>query len=388
MTSLIDSLAASEIKVIIIDIGQAYTNGLKCGFAGDSSPRHIIPTTVTIDGETKHVFENNSDFMIVHDDRLSEFIRSVYYTRGRRAVIVESVITPTRIRHLIANILLKQLEALSVAFIPSHLAATYTLGQNTALVLDIGYKEAQIMPIAERLPLPMRFDSLSYAGQAIHKQIQFLLEQHATITRQRTKQPFSSAKIKLSEEILEDIKVRCCFISPFTRAQIYAENKLTSNESNGSFKEAASIDYPVDEDAMIHIPGIVREFACEALFAQNIDGRSIATLVLDSLLEAPIDFRRQLADNILVIGGTAMMSGFLHRFNAELIHLANLPAYINRLVIKQFRFHSPPAHLNYTAWLGGSMFGALDVLESQSIQRRTYVENGILPDWFTDQQTA
>ncbi|CAF4681279.1 unnamed protein product, partial [Rotaria magnacalcarata] len=47
--------------------------------------------------------------------------------------------------------------------------ATYTLGQNTALVLDIGYKEAQIMPIAERLPLPMRFDSLSYAGQAIHK---------------------------------------------------------------------------------------------------------------------------------------------------------------------------------------------------------------------------
>ncbi|CAF4486279.1 unnamed protein product, partial [Rotaria magnacalcarata] len=78
----------------------------------------------------------------------------------------------------------------------------------------------------------------------LFRQIQFLLEQHATITRQRTKQPFSSAKIKLSEEILEDIKVRCCFISPFTRAQIYAENKLTSNESNGSFKEAASIDYP------------------------------------------------------------------------------------------------------------------------------------------------
>lgn len=48
-----------------------------------------------------------------------------------------------------------------------------------------------------------------------------------------------------------------------------------------------------------------------------------------------------------------MIPGFLHRFNAELIHLASLPAYINRLVIKQFRFHSPPAHLNYAAWLGG-----------------------------------
>lgn len=52
--------------------------------------------------------------------------------------------------------------------------------------------------------------------------------------------------------------VRCCFISPFTRAQIYAKNKSTSNESKDSFKEAPSIDYPVDGDAMIHIPGIVR----------------------------------------------------------------------------------------------------------------------------------
>jgi hypothetical protein len=34
------------------------------------------------------------------------------------------------------------------------------------------------------------------------------------------------------------------------------------------------------------------------------------------------------------------------------------------------------------------MFGALDVLESQSVPREKYVENGILPDWFTDQQTA
>ncbi len=115
-----------------------------------------------------------------------------------------------------------------------------------------------------------------------------------------------------------------------------------------------------------------------------------------------MDLRRQLADNILVIGGTAMMPGFLHRFNAELIHLANVSTYVNRLTIKKFHFHSPPAQLNYTAWLGGkfiflleyffvlfnffcqgSMFGALDTLEFQSITRGKYLENGILPDWFT-----
>ncbi len=56
-----------------------------------------------------------------------------------------------------------------MAFVPSHLGATFTLGRSTALVLDIGYKEAQIMAIAEGVPLAVQFDSLSYAGQAIHK---------------------------------------------------------------------------------------------------------------------------------------------------------------------------------------------------------------------------
>ncbi|CAF0823029.1 unnamed protein product [Rotaria sordida] len=391
MTSLISSLVVSEKTVLVIDIGQAYT---KCGFAGSASPHHIIPTSIMIDGKKKSVFEYNSDVVILHDDRLLKFIRSVYYqynivnSRGQRIVIVESVITPTRIRHLLADILFKNFEASSIAFIPSPLAATYTLGRNTALVLDVGYKEAQIMPVAEGVPLAIQFDSLSYASKAIHRQIQLLLEQHAVIIRQGKKQSFKSVKIKLSEDTLEDIKVRCCFISPFTRAQTYAKNKYIPDESSESFKEASSIDYPLDGMMIIRIPGIVREFACEVLFEQDIDGRSIATLILDTLLQSSIDLRQQLAKNILVIGGTAMIPGFLHRLHSELIYLVNISTYVNRLVIKQFHFHSPPAQLNYTAWLGGSIFGTLDILESQSIICDKYLENGIIPDWFTDEQTA
>ncbi|CAF4693899.1 unnamed protein product, partial [Rotaria sp. Silwood2] len=182
--------------------------------------------------------------------------------------------------------------------------------------------------------------------------------------------------------------VRCCFISPFTRAQTYAKNRLAPDEEKDPFKEASSIDYPLDSITIIRIPGIVREFACEVLFEQDIDGRSIATLILDTLLQSSIDLRQQLANNILVIGGTAMMPGFLHRLNSELIHLVNISTYVNKLVIKQFHFHSPPAQLNYAAWLGGSIFGALDILESQSIKRDKYLENGIIPDWFTDEQAA
>jgi len=298
--------------------------------------------------------------MILH--RLKEFIRSIFYKynitncRNRRVVIIESVITPTRFRHLLADILLKQLQVLSLVFIPSHLVATYTLGRSTALVLDVGYKEAQILPVAEGVPLAIHFDSLPCAGQAIHKQIQLLLEQHALIIHHERKRPFNKTNLKLSEAVLEDIKVRCCFISPFTRAQIFAKNKVLPNKSNDSFKEASPVNYPFSPDTIIHIPGIVREFACEVLFEQDIDGRSIATLILDTLIQSPVDLRRQLADNILIIGGTAMMPGFLHRFNAELTHLVNVSTYVNKLAIKECHFHSSPAQLNYTAWLGGSIF--------------------------------
>lgn len=36
-----------------------------------------------------------------------------------------------------------------------------------------------------------------------------------------------------------------------------------------------------------------REFACEILFEQDIDGRSIPTLILDTLIRVCLDFRLQ-----------------------------------------------------------------------------------------------
>ncbi|CAF0903363.1 unnamed protein product [Didymodactylos carnosus] len=319
MSSLFDSLSASEKTSIVIDIGHAYT---KCGFAGSSSPRHIIPTSVLVNEKEQHIFDNQSDLGLLRE-QLTEFIRLIYYKyiiancRDRRVVLVESVITPTKIRHLLTDIFLKQFEASSLAFVPSHLAATFTLG---------------------RVPLAVQFDSLPYAGKAIHGRIQQLLEQHASVTKNGKKQLFKDINLKLDQEILEDIKVRCCFVSPFERAQIYAENDLLSPEkqrkNDDVFKSAGNVDYPVVSDMIIHIPGIVRELACEVLFEQDIDGKSIATLLLDSLVQSALDIRRQLADNILIIGGTAMMPGFLHRLNSELIHLANVSTYNKKLAIK------------------------------------------------------
>lgn len=102
-----------------------------------------------------------------------------------------------------------------------------------------------------------------------------LLEQHAFVVRNGKKEAFSETHLKLPEKVLEDIKsekekwkffvekrffssVRCCFVSPFARAKIFAKNKLNSTEKNESVEEAAPVEYTFGTETVIHIPGLVR----------------------------------------------------------------------------------------------------------------------------------
>ncbi|PFH53156.1 hypothetical protein AMATHDRAFT_138123 [Amanita thiersii Skay4041] len=74
------------------------------------------------------------------------------------------------------------------------------------------------------------------------------------------------------------------------------------------------------------IPGWIRERAAEVLFeGGDVDESSVAEVILDSLLRIPVDLRKTMASSILVIGGTAMLPGFILRLQAELIRaLASL----------------------------------------------------------------
>lgn len=69
--------------------------------------------------------------------------------------------------------------------------------------------------------------------------------------------------------------------------------------------------------------------------------------------QCPIDMRKPLAENILIIGGTSMATGMRSRIKEELEYLSASSQYSEKLKIRCFKFHTPPAKENYTAWLGG-----------------------------------
>ena len=121
------------------------------------------------------------------------------------------------------------------------------------------------------------------------------------------------------------------------------------------------------------VDGITREGSSELLWNLDNDYISVASMILDAILACPLDCRRQLADSLVIIGGTSMMPGFKSRLNQELKSLLSDPKY-EKLNMTNFKMYKPPCQPLYTAWLGGAIFGASDVVVTRSLSREQYLK--------------
>uniref|UniRef100_A0A3Q2WYY5 Actin related protein 10 n=1 Tax=Haplochromis burtoni TaxID=8153 RepID=A0A3Q2WYY5_HAPBU len=353
---LFDGLGSGgEKTAIVIDLGAAYT---KCGFAGETGPRFIIPSEIRKPGQQQAVkvvqYNINTEELYVI---LKEFIHILYFRhllvnpRDRRVVIIESILCPSHFRETLTKVFFKQFEVPSVLFAPSHLMAIMTLGINSALVMDCGYTETLVLPVCECTPILPAWEALPLGGKAIHNAVLFPA-------------------------------VRTCFVSDLQRGLKIQEAKFNLDGTAERPAPPPDVDYPLDGEKILHIKGSIRDSVMEILFEQDNEEKSVATLILDTLVKCPIDTRKVLSENLVVIGGTAMLPGFLHRLLAEIRLLVEKPKYSNVLASKSFRIHSPPAKPNCTAWLGGAIFGALqDILGSRSVSRDYYNQMGRIPDW-------
>ena len=95
---------------VVVDIGAAYT---KCGFAGESAPRHIIPSeTTSRSGIVYKVYDPEVavDRHVLREV-LIDFFFDIFYkyllikTNERRILIAENPMAPTAFREVLADVL-------------------------------------------------------------------------------------------------------------------------------------------------------------------------------------------------------------------------------------------------------------------------------------------
>ncbi|XP_034124933.1 actin-related protein 10 [Drosophila guanche] len=358
-----------EKPPIVLDIGNAYT---KLGFAGEAYPRKIMPTEVvlTTTGNTKRLFDYEQKDELY--DQIIDFLQTIFFKhllvspKERKFVVVENIFGRTVIRETLARALFVHFDVSSVLFVPAHLIALSTLAVATAVVVDIGYSETSIMPVFSGVQIMSAFKDQSYGGSAIH----------AEIKRQLLETGVKESL--LTESVLEDIKVRTCFVTTMDRA--HSRSRGDENQP----KPPPSVDYIIcDNDTMVEVPGLLRETVYEIMFEPNNERDSLPHLILRSILNCTLDVRKPLVESVFLIGGGSMVQGLLPRLQQELQHLlTNDPYYAERFHGElQFKFFNSIGKQNFTAWLGGALCGATDLIQTRSLSKETYLKNEHVPDW-------
>ncbi|EFX72709.1 hypothetical protein DAPPUDRAFT_308104 [Daphnia pulex] len=374
----------NDRHAVVLDVGRAYT---KCGFVGENEPRVIIPSK--LDGSKKgegvylHEYSNEKELHF----NLVKFLHHIFFKyllvnhRERRIVIVESLLCPTEFREILANVLFVHFEVPSVLFVPSHLVTLYTLGINTAFVIDIGHEETTMIPVCEGTPLIHAWQAQPLGAKAIQGRLESLLLLRAKVQgSDGQKVDLVDVIPKLSRGILEDIVVRTCFVTTLPRSRQLVASR--TNEAGPSPPvPPPTILYPLSGNNNLTLDGSVREESAEVLFETDNEMVSLASMILDSILASPIDFRIPLAENLVIIGGGSMMPGLKSRLVSEVKDLQQHPKYLSRIALKALKVHRPPAKSNYAAWLGGAILGATEAIATRSYTREVYLQTNHVPDW-------
>lgn len=281
--------------------------------------------------------------------------------KDKKIVLVESILCPTIVRETLARALYCHFEVNTIFFVPLHLASLSTLAIDTALVIDVGYKESVVIPVFSGVQVLNAWQAQALGAEAVHDEIkgQLILnginEEH------------------LTAKVIEDVKVRLCFVTNLERSRKYREKDPP--------KPCPDVDYPIRGEEIVKIPGVLRETAFEVLFPEDEDRLGLPYIVLDSILKCPIDMRRELAENIFIIGGSSMIMGLADRLKHELLAIVESDVYKDRLPIKEFKFHTGISQPNFTGWLGGSIYGNTDLLNQNGLSKETYLKSKKLPDW-------
>ncbi|KAJ1561194.1 Actin- protein 10 [Nowakowskiella sp. JEL0078] len=315
---------------IVIDFGSLY---LKCGFSGESKPRACNPHSVPImsvlpEGgrvgvEVRALYDLNFKNLEFVESRLLETFRVMYNNilaadpKQRKVIICENILLPYSIKQLLCKILFN-LQVPSISFIPSHLLALFATGNSTGLVVDCGYHETVIVPIYDGRPLIPQLRTIPVGGRSLNNRLKLLLQNHGVlIANNELRLPVPPNYLdNLQPEFIENLKTQICYIAaPPTDNLVEEETDAYTIYTS----YALPIQVVVENNFKLEIPGWIRERAAEILFEGDWDDRTIANVILESILKCPSDIRTELTHNIMFIGGNSMLPGFQNRMEEEIL---------------------------------------------------------------------
>ncbi|XP_073915167.1 uncharacterized protein [Castor canadensis] len=342
-----------DMAAIVIDTGTGFT---KCGLAGENHVLSVVPSQVQMlqhpaQGQPRYVVPENQEGSypvlnrgVVSDwDALEVLWQHLFYCRlgvqpEELAVLVaDSPISPRTNREKVAEILFEHFHVPAMQTVHQALLTLYAYGRTTGLVLGSGHGTSYVAPILTGDLAPLDTYRLDVAGADLTDYLAQLL--------------LASGHSPPKTGLVNQIKEACCHV---------AMNMATEMARSQS---QARVDFVLPDKQVITLGS--ERFCCpEALFQPSLLGLNqpgLPQLALLSISRLEAKQQEQLLANVVLEGGSTLLSGFPERLRQELGPGATV-------------LGSP--HRAVAAWLGGSIMACRNSFQSLWLSRREYEEEG------------
>ncbi|KAM5229756.1 actin-like protein 9 [Hipposideros larvatus] len=360
-----------KTSAVVIDMG---TGTCKVGFAGRARPTYTVATIVgcqcrkpatigqpvleTFIGEAARARPELTLLQpvrngIVVDWDAAELIWRHMVEHDLRVAIQDHPLlfsdppfSPTTNREKLVEVAFESLGSPAMYVASQSALSVYAHGRVSGLVVDIGHGVTSTVPVFQGYHLPHAIERLDLAGTHLTA---FLVEM------------LRGAGLQLGQndlDTVENIKHRYCYVASDFRK----EQALPEQECHQSLKLPDGQTVTLGKEL----------FQCpELLFSPpEIPGLSpvgIPTMAKQSLHKVPPEVRVDVAQNVLLCGGSSLFLGFEGRFQAEL--LGSLPPEAHVVVVAQ------PTR-KFSVWIGGSILASLRAFQSCWVLREQYEEQG------------
>ncbi|KFO18577.1 Actin [Fukomys damarensis] len=340
-----------DMSAVVIDTGMGFT---KCGLAGEDHVLTVVPSQVQLlqhsaQGQPQYVVPENQDRSypvlnrgVVSDwDALEVLWQHLFYCRLRvqpeelAVLVADSPISLRTNREKVAEILFERFHVPAMQTVHQALLALYAYGRTTGLVLGSGHGTSYVAPILTGHSAPPDTYRLDVAGADLTDYLAQLL--------------LAGGHSPPKTGLVHQIKEACCYVARNMEAELACTQ--------------VPVDFMLPDKQVITLGSEC--FCCpEALFQPNLLGLNqpgLPQLALLSISRLETKQQEQLLANVVLDGGSTLLSGFPERLRQELGPGATV-------------LGSP--HRAVAAWLGGSIMACRDSFKSLWISRHEYEEEG------------
>ncbi|XP_055973207.1 actin-like protein 7A [Sorex fumeus] len=362
-----DTCKTEVTKAVVVDLGTGYC---KCGFAGLPTPSHKISSTVGKPYmETAKTGDNRKETfvgqellnpdvrlklvnplrhgIIVDWDSVQDiweylFHREMKIAPEEHAVLVsDPPLSPHTNREKYAEMLFETFSTPAMHIAYQSRLSMYSYGRTSGLVVEVGHGVSYVVPIYEGYPLPSITGRLDYAGADLTSYLMCLMNNSG--------KHFTEDQIGL----VEDIKKKCCFVALDPSEEPNVPPLVRYLLPDGQEISLGQERYLCSE--MFFKPSLIKSMQL-----------GLHTQTVSCLNKCDVALKRDLMGNILLCGGSTMLTGFPNRLQKELSSMC--PNDVPQISVLPER--------DSAVWTGGSILASLQGFQPLWVHRFEYEEHG------------